>query len=143
MKVAIAAFFAGALLGGACIYYYPEFGSSETPFDRNGDGIADTQYTYRSDGSLKLLKMDRNHDGDIDVEVEFDRSSLPVIEFSDDNFDGEFDSRTRYVFGIIKETLSDLDKDGEEDLRVYYDHGVMKRIEILKEGSWKITSIEK
>lgn len=143
MKVAITAFFAGALLGGACTYYYPEFGTNETPFDRNGDGIADTQYTYRSDGSLKLLKMDRNHDGDIDVEVEFDKSNLPVIEFSDDNFDGEFDSRTKYVFGIIKETLSDLNEDGEEDLRVHYVYGVMKRIEILKEGGWKVIPIEK
>ncbi|MBT11499.1 MAG: hypothetical protein CMI02_05630 [Oceanospirillaceae bacterium] len=143
MKVAVIVFFLGAFLGGVCTYYYPEIDTNVTPFDRNGDGAADTQYIYRSDGSLKLLKMDRNYDGDIDDETEFDTSNLPVKEFSDDNFDGEFDTRTIYEFGIIKETLSDLDKDGEEDLRVFYNYGVMKKFEVLAEGEWKVVWIEK
>ncbi len=114
--------------------------------DAGATGVAKTLEAYSLMRVVYLWDTNGarlNYDGDIDDEIEFDASNLPVKEFSDDNFDGEFDTRTIYEFGIIKETLSDLDKDGEEDLRVFYNYGVMKKLEVLAEGEWKVVWIEK
>lgn len=103
--------------------YFADGNQTRQERDSNGDGAADLWIELDSDGLASRESFDTNFDGNIDV-VRHQTKGVIQREENDRDFDGVFELESRYVAGIIVETVvHDGDLSAAWSVKIVYENG--------------------